>query len=114
MDTNDRSFQTQLNQLITAKNVKLHEVCCENAEKKVNGNVCKSENLSVTLSPQLQRHACKLSVLVLVDGSRVVQTRAAYPSLNVVWSDAQMTKFKPEHLSYPTKNMPLLHCQAVP
>jgi len=41
-DTNEKSFQTQL---ITAKNVKLEEVCCENAEKKVNGNVCKSEHL---------------------------------------------------------------------
>jgi len=27
------------------QNAKLQEVCCENAEKKVNGNVCKSENL---------------------------------------------------------------------
>jgi hypothetical protein len=41
-DTNDRSFQMQL---ITAKNVKLQEVCCENAEKKVHGNVCKSKHL---------------------------------------------------------------------
>jgi hypothetical protein len=25
--------------------VKLREVCCENAEKKLNGNVCNSDNL---------------------------------------------------------------------
>jgi len=44
-DTNQKSFRTQLTQLITAKNVKLREVCCENAEKKVNGYVCNSDNL---------------------------------------------------------------------
>ena len=35
--------------LMVVKNVKLQEVCCENAEKKVNGNACvytsKIENL---------------------------------------------------------------------
>jgi hypothetical protein len=35
-DTNERNFQAHLTLLTTAKNVKLQEMCCENAEKKLN------------------------------------------------------------------------------
>jgi hypothetical protein len=74
----------------------------------VNENVCKSENLKCNPA------ASTAAPRVLVDGSPVVQTCASYPNLNVVWRGGKMTKFKPEEQSYPTKNMPLLHCQALP